>query len=360
MTIQYNGSSKVIKRLCQLVGITYRLEQDESDKRTLHLKSSDGSIDDTVTIPGDDITVDDALSGTSENPVQNKVISNEIKNLKRESHTHENKDVIDSITIDDYTNWQSAKNKAHTHDNKDALDRITDTDVSSWIFAYLQTHKHENKDVLDSIADFDTTPTKNSTNPVTSNGIYTAIARSRANITAVSVDVDVTADMWQDGAITITSSEIHADSVVTVGLQLGTATAELVQSVGNALIVAKSQADGAIVLECLGTIPTITIPITLTILTDTSYAVIQTIEFTVKPSDWVDGVATLTDANFLTDSIVDIGLQVGAATADIAKAAASATIAAQSQTDGSITLVCLGTVPAVALPLSVTVINVGG
>lgn len=229
-------------------------------------------------------------------------------------------------------------------------DRVTDLSKST------EAELAKKQDTLT----FDDTPTRNSTNPVTSSGIYTAIARSRANITAVSVDISITADMWQDGAVTITSSEVHADSVVTVGLQMSMATAELVQVVGNALIVAKSQADGVIVLECLGTIPTITIPMTLTILTDTSYAVIQTIEFTVLPSDWVDGVATLTDANFFADSIVDIGLQVGAATADIAKAAANATIAAKSQTDGAITLVCLGTVPALDLPLAVTVINIGG
>lgn len=371
-----------------------------------------------------------------ENNLQIETINGRISLLGESSHTHDNKDVLDNITNDDYINWQSTKNKAHTHDNKDALDNITSTDVLSWNFAYLQTHEHENKDVLDSITAIDTslsststnpvqnkavkeefekylplsggqltgtligttfigglsgnagsatrlqykrtingvefdgtrditlpcdeTPTKNSTNPVTSNGIYTAIARSRANITAASVDVSITPDMWQDGTVTITSSEIHADSVVTVRLQMGTATAELVQAVGNALIMAKSQAEGSITLECLGEIPAVTIPITLTILTDTSYAVIQTIDFTVLPSDWVDGVATLTDANFFADSIVDIGLQVGAATADIANAAANAVLAAQSQTDGAITLVCLGTVPAVALPLAVTVINVGG
>lgn len=300
MKIQYNGSSNVIKRLCQLVGITYHLEQEENDKRILHLKSSDESIDDIVTIPGDDITIDDALSDISENPVQNKVISAAMGTLEKELEK---------------------KQGALT---------------------------------------FDTAPTENSINPVTSAGIYTAIAQSRANITVISIDTEITANMWQDGAVTITSSEIHADSVVTVGLQLGEATAELVQAAGNALIVAQSQAEGVIVLECLGKIPTMTIPITLTILSDTSYAVIQTINFTVLPSDWVDGVAKLTNSNFLPDSIVYIGLQVGASTEEIANAAANAIMAVKSHTEGMIELVCFGTVPSIALPISLTIINAGG
>lgn len=94
--------------------------------------------------------VDSALSTTSTNPVQNKVITNALNNkVSREtgkglstndftdeykekidtsstkSHTHNNKSVLDKITqilIDD----------SHYHDNKDVLDNISQSDINNW------------------------------------------------------------------------------------------------------------------------------------------------------------------------------------------------------------------------------------
>lgn len=121
--------------------------------------------------------VDSALSSTSTNPVQNKVINSQITTLTSASHTHSNKDVLDGITSDDYTNWQSAKNKAHTHSNKDVLDDITSTDVLSWNTSYLQTHEHENKTVLDGITAIDTALSSTSTNPVQNKVVKTEFGK---------------------------------------------------------------------------------------------------------------------------------------------------------------------------------------
>lgn len=121
--------------------------------------------------------VDSALSSTSTNPVQNKVINAQITTLTSSSHTHSNKDVLDDITSDDYTNWQSAKNKAHTHSNKDTLDDITSTDVLSWNTSYLQAHEHENKAVLDSITAIDTALSSTSTNPVQNKVVKTEFGK---------------------------------------------------------------------------------------------------------------------------------------------------------------------------------------
>ena len=121
--------------------------------------------------------VDNALSSTSTNPVQNKVINAQITTLISASHTHSNKDVLDEITSDDYTNWQSAKNKAHTHSNKDVLDDITSSDVASWNLSYIQTHEHENKDVLDGITAIDTALSSTSTNPVQNKTVKTEFGK---------------------------------------------------------------------------------------------------------------------------------------------------------------------------------------
>ena len=94
--------------------------------------------------------VDSALSTTSTNPVQNKVITNALNNKvsretgkglstndftddykdkidtsSAESHTHSNKSVLDNLT-------QSVINNSHAHNNKDVLDNISSEDINRW------------------------------------------------------------------------------------------------------------------------------------------------------------------------------------------------------------------------------------
>jgi len=56
-----------------------------------------------------------------------------------EGHTHENQDVLDSIT-------EEKINEIHTHENQDVLDSITEEKIN-------EIHTHENQDVLDSITE---------------------------------------------------------------------------------------------------------------------------------------------------------------------------------------------------------------
>lgn len=55
------------------------------------------------------------------------------------------------VTSSDITNWNLAFSNTHTHDNKTVLDGITSTKVTNWDTAYSQTHTHDNKSVLDGI-----------------------------------------------------------------------------------------------------------------------------------------------------------------------------------------------------------------
>ena len=79
MKIQYNGSSKILKRLVELVNRSQNiaLRQDNTDKNTLYWTGLDG-VEITVNIPSGAVEVDAELSETSTNPVENQAIAKEI------------------------------------------------------------------------------------------------------------------------------------------------------------------------------------------------------------------------------------------------------------------------------------------
>ena len=52
--------------------------------------------------------------------------------LEADTHTHDNKTVIDGITVEKVTTWDDAGAKAHVHENKTVLDGITAEKVSAW------------------------------------------------------------------------------------------------------------------------------------------------------------------------------------------------------------------------------------
>ena len=79
MRIQYNGSSKILKRLVELVNRSQNvaLRQDNTDKNTLYWTGLDG-VEITVNIPSGAVEVDAELSETSTNPVENQAITKEL------------------------------------------------------------------------------------------------------------------------------------------------------------------------------------------------------------------------------------------------------------------------------------------
>lgn len=97
--------------------------------------------------------VDTALSSTSTNPVQNKVITNALNNkVSKET----GKGLSTNDFTDDYKDKIDASStESHTHDNKSVLDNIETSDTTNWDIAYDNTHSHNNKDVLDGISQSD-------------------------------------------------------------------------------------------------------------------------------------------------------------------------------------------------------------
>lgn len=79
MKIQYNGSSKILKRLVELVNRSQNiaLRQDNTDKNTLYWTGLDG-VEITVNIPSGSMEVDAELSETSTNPAENQAITKEL------------------------------------------------------------------------------------------------------------------------------------------------------------------------------------------------------------------------------------------------------------------------------------------
>lgn len=56
----------------------------------------------------------------------------EIDALQADTHTHDNKAVLDGIDASKVTAWDGAVSVQHTHDNKTVLDGITSAKVSAW------------------------------------------------------------------------------------------------------------------------------------------------------------------------------------------------------------------------------------
>lgn len=117
--------------------------QDAVNKK--HTHSNKSVIDKFSEVGGDpyyngnpiagSVTVDSALSTTSENPVQNKVITDALNNIGgtpeqiaeavQDTHTHGNKVLLDSYTQTE-ANLADAVSKKHSHSNKTALDKISE------------------------------------------------------------------------------------------------------------------------------------------------------------------------------------------------------------------------------------------
>lgn len=76
MKIQYNGKSKILLRLVELVNRSQNvaLRQDTTDKHTLYWTGLDG-VETTFNIPSGAMEIDTELSEVSTNPVQNRAVT---------------------------------------------------------------------------------------------------------------------------------------------------------------------------------------------------------------------------------------------------------------------------------------------
>lgn len=92
------------------------------------------------------------IAGLTDLAEQVNTSKNDISDLKKDTHTHSNKGVIDGITANQVTNWDDANSKKHTHDNKALLDTYTQTETDL-ADAVAKKHNHTNKSTLDGITD---------------------------------------------------------------------------------------------------------------------------------------------------------------------------------------------------------------
>lgn len=79
----------------------------------------------------------------------NTSLAEKINNASGAVHSHQNKNVIDSIKQTDINNWNDTNSKKHEHANKALLDSISQSVMDNWNNAFSQSHTHSNKSLLD-------------------------------------------------------------------------------------------------------------------------------------------------------------------------------------------------------------------
>lgn len=122
----------------KLDGIANGAEVNQNAFSTIQVGNS-GEFTFSATSKEDKLTITAGTGVTITMDREKKVIS-------INAHAHSNKETLDAITAEVYSDLMGAKNKAHTHNNKDTLDLITDT---AWNQVFGWSHTHENEDVLD-------------------------------------------------------------------------------------------------------------------------------------------------------------------------------------------------------------------
>ncbi len=149
-------------------GIVYPSDYSEIADLPSDLQTMAESID--TAIDGVTIPIDSALSPTSTNPVQNKVIYETLEDYqaKIDSSHKLSADLVDDTST---TNkFVTASEKSQITTNQNAITGIKDgTNIDS--FSEVETALSGKQATLT----FDATPTESSTNPVTSGGIYTYV-----------------------------------------------------------------------------------------------------------------------------------------------------------------------------------------
>lgn len=127
--------------------------------------------------------------------------------LEADTHTHDNKTVIDGITAEKVTAWDNAGAKAHEHANKTVLDGITSEKVTAWDSAEQNAKGYADTEIAKDRARLDAVETKATANAnavatkaeqsdltVAVERITTAEAGIAANKSAIESFVAITAD----------------------------------------------------------------------------------------------------------------------------------------------------------------------
>ena len=125
----------------------YRTGQVEITRESLGLENVENKSAKTII---SEITSEDITNALGFSPIDTE--SDEYKSLVSNSHTHENKSILDTITSTLIGNWNSAV----THIS-DTVKHITSAERIKWNAASSQAHGHDNKNVLDEIASDDLT-----------------------------------------------------------------------------------------------------------------------------------------------------------------------------------------------------------
>lgn len=211
------------------------------------------------------VTVDSALSGTSENPVQNKVVKQAFDELDIPENTSDlNNDAgFINVNVDNLTNYYKKSQIDTALGNKQDTLTFDSTPTSGSSNPVTSGGVESALAQKQNALTFDSTPTTGSTNPVTSGGVKSALDSAGADKVAVMASATLTATGWSNKTQTLSITGLKSTYGGVVGLASGVSDA-----IKTAAAVAKidilAVADGSMTFTCVN-IPTVDIPISIEI-----------------------------------------------------------------------------------------------
>lgn len=155
------------------------------------------------------VQIDDAMSTTSENPVQNKVV-NAAKQDKIDTDHKLDADLVSDLSSTNKFVTATEKDQISTNATNIANLQQAKADKSN---TYTKTEIDTALNAKQNVLTFDSAPTNNSTNPVTSGGVYTALAGKS------TVTIDANGNLFVDGNqiwAVVTSAEYEALAIKTL------------------------------------------------------------------------------------------------------------------------------------------------
>ena len=137
--------------------------------------------------------------------VLDALTAEEVAAWNASAHTHENAAVLNALTAEEVAKWNAS---AHTHENASVLNGITSEKVTAWDSAATNNHTHTNAAVLDTI----TQEKVNAWDALSTGASVTVSART----TGVTEGILKAYDVYQGGEL-VGSIDIPKDLVVTSG-----------------------------------------------------------------------------------------------------------------------------------------------
>lgn len=214
-----------------------------------------------------DSTIDTSLSTSSTNPVTNKAITTGINSVSTALSDFE--DVVadtyaktsNLATVATSGNYNDLSNKPTTNQVYQAVSTST-----GMYYPLLTAQASAATSTLSKCSTMTVQPSTGNITCGTVNGVdVTQLARKGDVPTRTTLSITLASSSWSEGKYTLTTLPLNANSTIFFDVPVGT-TAENFNAIQKAKIVAASQSMETLVLQAMGTVPTIDTQITLVVI----------------------------------------------------------------------------------------------